>query len=359
MRITGLRTIPLEVPGDEPVKGDTASVGCLAVFLDTDAGVTGESLLFAFDPALMGVFDRMLDVVRQDVIGEDPEYVERIGQKLWARSRFFGHEGLTAFARSAVDRACWDAVARATGRPLYRLLGACRDSVPAYASGLWLSQTPDQLVAAARAFIDEGHRAIKMRVGKATPKEDAERVRIVRDAIGPGIALMVDANKRFDEPHALRLGRLLERYDLTWFEEPLPAEQVGGYARLAAALDTPIAAGESVFTARGFQALLDQRAVDVLMPDFGRVGGLSAMLRVARMAEPYDIPVSPHNYPQESLQVLGSIPNGTWLECLPWFSPLYSAQIKVVDGRVRVPAEPGALALDPAALERFRYQPAG
>lgn len=357
IRIRDLRTVTVEVPGQgELVKGDTSSVGCLLVFLDTDEGITGESLLFAFDPRHLAVLEQMVLVLKADVIGEDSDYTERIWEKLWARSRFFGHEGVSIFAISALDRACWDIVRQAAGKPLYRILGACRDDVPAYASGLWLTQTPDQLVADAQRFLAAGFRAIKMRVGKPRIQDDVERVRIVREAIGPEIALMVDANKRFTVDHAIRLGRRLEAFDLAWFEEPVPAHDLAGSAKVAAALDTPIASGESEFTRYGFRAMLELQAADILMPDFARVGGLTEMMKVAAMAAAFDVPVTPHNYPQESIQVLGSIPNGTWLECLPWFSPLYSEPIEVVNGRVAIPQAPGGFRLDPAAIERLRIR---
>jgi L-alanine-DL-glutamate epimerase-like enolase superfamily enzyme len=342
------------------IKGETKSIGCLLVFLDTDEGITGESLLFAFDPGALGVLDEMVRFLAPEVIGEDPQYTERIWQRLWQKTSFLGHQGVAVLGLSAFDRACWDIVGKTQGRPLYKIFGACRDSAPAYASGLWLALSIDELIAEARGYIDDGFRAMKMRIGTPRLEDDVERVRAVRDAIGADVDLMVDANRRFTVDHAIRLGRRLEAFDLAWFEEPVAAHDLAGSARVAAALDVPIASGEGEFTRYGFKAMLDHKAADILMPDMGRVGGLTEMLKVAHMAEAYDIPVTPHSFPQESMQVVGSIPNGTYVECLPWFAPLYRDRIAITEGRLAISQSPGnGSPLDPEAIERYRISADG
>jgi L-alanine-DL-glutamate epimerase-like enolase superfamily enzyme len=166
-------------------------------------------------------------------------------------------------------------------------------------------------------------------------------VRAVRTAIGPKIKLMADANQGLTESQAIRLGRALEEFDLTWFEEPLPAWDLDGLARVAAALDTPIASGETEYTRYGFRRMLELRSADVLMPDLQRVGGVSEFMRVGHMAESYDIPVSSHLFPETSLQVLGALANAIYLEYMPWFSKLYNETIKFVEGQAIIPERPG------------------
>jgi L-alanine-DL-glutamate epimerase-like enolase superfamily enzyme len=190
------------------------------------------------------------------------------------------------------------------------------------------------------------------------PRQDAERVRAVRQAIGPGIRLMADANQGLNEAQAIRLGRMLEEYDLTWFEEPLPAWDLEGVARVAAALDTPIASGETEYTRYGFRGMLALRSADVLMPDLQRVGGVSEFMRVGHMAESHDVPVSSHLFPETSIQVLGALANAIYLEYMPWFSSLYRERLEFVDGDAVVPERPGwGFTLDPrriAELENAR-----
>jgi len=182
---------------------------------------------------------------------------------------------------------------------------------------------------------------MKMRLGSPEPTTDVARVRAVRTAIGPKIKLMADANQGLTESQAIRLGRALEEFDLTWFEEPLPAWDLDGLARVAAALDTPIASGETEYTRYGFRRMLELRSADVLMPDLQRVGGVSEFMRVGHMAESYDIPVSSHLFPETSLQVLGALANAIYLEYMPWFSKLYNETIKFVEGQAIIPERPG------------------
>jgi L-alanine-DL-glutamate epimerase-like enolase superfamily enzyme len=182
---------------------------------------------------------------------------------------------------------------------------------------------------------------MKMRLGSPDPATDIARVRTVRAAIGPHIKLMADGNQGLDESRAIRLGRALEEFDLTWFEEPLPAWDLDGLARVAAALDTPIASGETEYTRYGFRRMLELRSADVLMPDLQRVGGVSEFMRVGHMAESYDIPVSSHLFPETSLQVLGALSNTIYLEYMPWFSKLYNEPIEFADGQAIVPERPG------------------
>jgi L-alanine-DL-glutamate epimerase-like enolase superfamily enzyme len=182
---------------------------------------------------------------------------------------------------------------------------------------------------------------MKMRPGKPDPAEDAARVRAVREAIGPGIALMADANQGQTEAQAIRLGRMLEAFQLTWFEEPLPAWDLEGLARVAAALDTPIASGETEYTPYGFRRMLELRSADILMPDLQRVGGVSEFMRVGHMVESHDVAVSSHLFPETSIQVLGALSNATYLEYMPWFSQLYQETLEFEHGQAVVPERPG------------------
>jgi L-alanine-DL-glutamate epimerase-like enolase superfamily enzyme len=196
---------------------------------------------------------------------------------------------------------------------------------------------------------------MKMRLGKPRLEEDVERVRAVRAAIGPDIALMADANQGFTVDHAIRLGRKLEDFDLTWFEEPVAAYDLAGSAQVAAALDTPIASGETEYARYGFRDMLQARAADVLMPDLGRVGGVSEFVKVAHMADALDIPVSSHIYTEQSLALVASLGNATYLEHMPWFGGLFRERLELVDGRAMVPERPGfGFTFDPDAIDRWR-----
>jgi len=358
MKITRLTTRRLVVPLPTPIMsglGPITTTGVLIVRLETSGGAVGENLVFTLNNKRLAVLDEMVLSLAPLVEGTEPAHSTAFWSAAWKEINFLGHKGVAVVGISAIDGAMWDLRGKMAGLPISHLIGVARDRVPVYASaGLWLSSTVDELQSEARGFIDAGFRAVKMRLGKPTPAEDAARVRAVREAIGPGIALMADANQQLTEVQAIRLGRMLEEHDLTWFEEPLPAYDLAGVARVAAALDTPIASGETEYTRYGFRTMLELRAADVLMPDLQRVGGVTEFLRVSHMADAFDIPVSSHLFPEMSIQLLAALGNATYLEHMPWFAPLYDGELVVQDGFVAVPQGPGwGLALSDAAMARY------
>ena len=359
MKVTAMRTVRVIVPIDKPIRTaihDIRSVGCVLMSLDTDVGLTGESYMFTLSAERLDILDAMVNGLARHVVGRDPHETEVIWQAIWRDINFLGHKGVSIFALSAIDTACWDLVGKAAGQPLYRLFGASRDTVKAYASGgLWLSHDIDELVAEARGFVDAGFRAMKIRIGKPDIGEDVARVAAVRAAVGPGIDLMVDANQGLSVAHAIRLGRRLEEFDLIWFEEPVPAYDLTGHAAIAAALDTPVASGETEYTRYGMRAMIEARAADILMPDLQRIGGLTEFRKVAALAEAYEIPVSPHIFSEQSLSIAGSAPNVIYLEHIPWFKPLYNEAMTVHDGMVAMPTGPGlGFTFNADAIDGFR-----
>lgn len=357
MRISDMKTVMVSIPIERTAAANARSVGCVLVFLNTDEGVTGESLLTTWGDKWLDLLNSIVCSLKADVLGEDPFCTERVWQKLWREIRSLGHKSLSRLGLSAIERACWDVVGKTTGQPLHHLLGACREEVPVYTSGLWLYQSVEALAADAKQLVTEGVRAMKMRIGRPRIEEDVDRVRTVREVVGPDVDLMVDANQRLNVEHAIRLGRKLEEFNLRWFEEPIPAHDVEGAARVALALETPIALGENECDRYGFRRILEIKAADVLMPDLARIGGITELLKVAHMAEAYDVPVSPHVYPEQSLQLMGSLPNGIYLEYMPWFSPLYREPIRMKDGHALLPKRPGiGFTFDPEAIERYRFE---
>jgi L-alanine-DL-glutamate epimerase-like enolase superfamily enzyme len=345
MRVTAVEARPVLLKLDEPITsalGAIASLGCILVSVRTDGGVTGENLIFTLNNRRTRVLRQMVEELADLVIGHDAGHIAGFWARAWKDVNFLGHKGVPVMGISAIDGALWDALGKAAGLPIYRLLGGAKDRLPAYHSGgLWLSRSVDALQAEARRFMAQGFTAMKMRVGLPDPCADIARVRAVREAIGPGIRLMADANQGLNETQAIRLGRLLEEFDLTWFEEPLPAWDLDGLARVAAALDTPIASGETEYTRYGFRHMIELRSADILMPDLQRVGGVSEFMRVGHMAESHDIAVSSHLFPETSIQVLGGLANSSYLEYMPWFSPLYNEALEFSEGQVLVPERPG------------------
>ena len=345
MKVTAVETLPVLVPLPNPIGsalGQIRSFGCILVSVRTDAGITGENLIFTLNGRRTKVLRQMVEEIGELVIGRDAGHIANFWARAWKDINFLGHKGVPVVGISAIDGAMWDALGNSLNAPLYRLLGGAQTHVPAYHSGgLWTSRSVDELVEEAQRFVSEGWTAMKMRLGLPDPREDIVRVRAVREAIGPKIRLMADANQGQTEAQAIRLGRMLEEFDLFWFEEPLPAYDLEGLARVAAALDTPIASGETEYTRYGFRQMLELRSADILMPDLQRVGGVSEFMRVGHMAESHDVPVSSHLFPETSLQVLGGLSNAIYLEYMPWFSKLYSEKLEFENGAAIVPERPG------------------
>ena len=357
MKCTAVRTTPGIITLPSPAVGGLGPIntlGLVGVQVQTDAGLVGEFVLITLHGRHVRVLEEMVLSLAPLVEGRDPAHSTAFWTDAWKQNNFVGFQGVAVMGISALDGALWDLRGKAAGLNIAQLLGQAHTAVPAYASGgLWLDRSVDALQREAAEFVAAGFRAVKMRLGAVPVAQSEARVRAVREAIGPGVRLMADANQQLTEAEAIRVGRMLEAYDLTWFEEPLPAWDLEGVARVAAALDTPIASGETEYARYGFRRMLELRSADVLMPDLQRVGGVTEFARVAAMAVAHDVPVSSHLFPELSLSVLAGLSNATWLEHMPWLSPLYHEALELVDGAAVVPDRPGwGFTLDMELLRR-------
>ena len=236
-----------------------------------------------------------------------PVAPEAAWDRLWWQLREAGG-GITTLAMAAIDIGLWDLRARAAGLSLADQLGRQRDSAAVYASGVNRHLSLAELTEQVRRWVAAGHSRLKIKVGQPSLDEDVARVAAVRQIIGPQRLLMIDANQLWDLPAARRAARALEPFDICWLEEPLPAEDFGAYARLRAATDIPLAAGESLYTEAQFRDLLLAGAVDFVQPNVCRVGGITPFLRIARLARLFDVPVMPHLLPDISGQLALCLP---------------------------------------------------
>jgi L-alanine-DL-glutamate epimerase-like enolase superfamily enzyme len=284
--------------------------------------------------------------------GDDPHRTEGIWADLYQDALHSGRHGSVMRALSAVDIALWDRNARAAGLPLWRYLGAAaRETVPAYASGgyYYRDGTLDDLVAEVRANVDRGYRAFKMKVGGASALDDAERIRLVREVIGEGLPLLLDANNRWkdDLPAAIRALRLWERHDPYWIEEPFGVEDVENHARLRRMTAVPVATGEVLGGRWAFQALLRAEAASVLNPDAGVCGGVTEYRRIAAMAAGFGVPVAPHSLEDVHVHLAAATPGTLFVEMFPEDSlhPLRAVvegSLELTDdGEIRLPTVPG------------------
>ncbi len=243
MKITEFKTTLVDIPLEKRIKTaihDMRSVGCVLLELQTDTGLVGESYVFSLNAVRLNVLNEIVQGFSHRVSGRDPHYVNAIFDEMWSEMNTVGHKGYSVAALSAIDTACWDLIGKAADQPLHKIFGACRDKVKTYASGgLWLSLDIDELVSEAQDFIDQGFRSMKIRLGSAAMTDDVQRIRAVREAIGPNIELLADANQGLSVKQAIKLGRELAQFDLGWFEEPVAYNDLRGHAQVRTALDTP------------------------------------------------------------------------------------------------------------------------
>ena len=358
MKITDIVVHRLSVPLPRPVRTarhNHTPADTVAVEMRADSGLVGSGYCFAFGrrqaAALAALVEDFAELYRGRAAAPQARFAET-----WRSMHFIGHTGLALMALSPLDTACWDLAARAAGQPLFRYLGGDKTRVPTYASsGLWIDYSVDDLLREAEAFRAQGHRAMKMRIGRADPEEDIERVRIVRDALGGDAALLADVNQGWDEATAIRIGRRLERQGLYWLEEPLPYEDLEGCARVAAALDMLIATGETDYGSLAMKRHLEARAADVLMPDLQRMGGPSEFMRAAALCQAWHQPVSSHLFSEASAHLLAAAPNALILEHMGWWQDLFTEPLTIADGCVVLGEKPGiGVELSQTALKRFK-----
>jgi D-galactarolactone cycloisomerase len=318
MKITAIRAHILEARLSQPFAYSRAwydTRTAMLVEIETDDGLIGWGECYG--PARMTA--AVVQTVAPWLIGEDPLRTDFLWQTVYARLRDHGQKGVVIEGLSGIDIALWDIKGKRFGVPVHQLLGgALRNDVQAYATGLYRRKTGAPLAylpEEAAGYAAEGFKAVKLKVGFGI-EEDAAVTRAVREAIGPGIALMVDANHAYDATAAIRLGRQIERYDIEWFEEPVPPEDVAGYRAVKSALSIPVAGGECEYTRFGFRELLVSHALDIVQPDTCAAGGLTECKKIADMSEAFGIRYNPHVWGTgvaiaASLQLLAVLPSHT------------------------------------------------
>ncbi|MFG1707333.1 mandelate racemase/muconate lactonizing enzyme family protein [Nonomuraea sp. M3C6] len=280
--------------------------------------------------------------IAKDLVGEDPNDIARLWDKLVWAGASVGRSGLAVQAIAAVDIALWDMKAKRAGLPLAKLLGAHRDSVRCYnTSGGFLHAPVQQVMDNATAALERGIGGIKIKIGQPDTRADLARVTAVREHLGADVPLMVDANQQWDRASAHRMGRALEAYELVWIEEPLDAYDHEGHAALATALDTPIATGEMLTSVGEHAELIRARGADIIQPDAPRIGGVTPFLRLAALAGHERLQLAPHFAMEIHLHLAAAYPAEPWVEHFEWLEPLFNERLEIRDGRMIVPQRPG------------------
>lgn len=311
--------------------------------VETDDGVIGSGFTYSIIPyGTREICSLINDGLAPLMVDMDPRNHEEIWGRIWRQVDWVGRGGIAILAVAAVDIAIWDLKAKLANMPLHRLLGGARKRIPVYnTDGGWLNHTLQQLVDETKQIVDAGFRGTKIKVGKDDPAEDAERIAAVREVLGPHRTLMVDANERFTSAEAIRRARMWEPYNLFWFEEPLPAEDILGHAALKAHTNIPIAIGESLFSRFQFRDYVSTGGASILQADACRCGGITEWLKIAHMADCHNMQVSPHFVMELHLPLVAAIPNSLFVEYIPSLNPVLTKPLELVDGCFTPSEEPG------------------
>jgi L-alanine-DL-glutamate epimerase-like enolase superfamily enzyme len=369
MKIAKMKTTVLSIPGTVPIQAIDHDVSVrsgranpVIVQLITDDGLDAFGLAFSLDDMHLKGLKGSIDDLEDLIIGQDVFRWAEAWDKIF-NYLALGHQGGHGMsALSAIDTALWALQAKALGLPLSRLLGGFREEVPVYASN-WLFRNwkLDDLQKDAASLVGQGFNALKMKVGGRSLKDDLERVKVVREAVGNDVKIMVDALWSWTVPETLRIGRELEQYNVYWLEDPIGAyggrglvEDVEAQAHITRSLDTPITIGENLSTKYGFRRLLENRAADILNVDIVRVGGITEWVKVATLAQAWNIPIVSHLIHEISIHVVAAVPNGLIVEYMPWWDMIYQEPPVIKNGNMKIRNEPGlGLELDADMVKKY------
>ncbi|AHK36130.1 hypothetical protein OPAG_06915 [Rhodococcus opacus PD630] len=362
MKITRVEITPVLLPREVPPSalsavGPNWDLPVALVTVYSDAGLFGVGHTLTLNKEYSGSLLAMIKDLSALVIDEDPHQPEKILGKILNPSNWMGPGGLLNIAVAALDIAIWDLRGKALEQPLWKLLGGASDRAPVYDSGSLLSFDIDELQEYAQRSLDTGYRAMKMRPAadrNGSVEAVRSRVAAVRDVIGFDIDLMYDVNQTWTPKRAVRMGNALSEYELAWIEDPTLMHDVSGQALVRRSLDTPICSGEYHYDAPPLLRLLESGAVDYLMVDLLRQGGITQFRKVAATAEAFGVKVASHLVPEFYSHCIAAVPNGFYVEGMPWTEILYQDLPELVDGQLVLSERPGhGLSVDPLALRKY------
>jgi L-alanine-DL-glutamate epimerase-like enolase superfamily enzyme len=313
----------------------------LVTITDSD-GAVGRGYSYTIGTGGSSVMRLLRDHLAPRLIGREATEVEAIWHDLEMMTHATTIGAITAIALAAIDTALWDLRCRKAGLPLWRMAGGARSSAPCYTTeGGWLHLDTGALVEDALAAKAAGFTGSKVKIGKPTAAEDVARIAALRDALGADYEIMTDANQSFARDTARRRAEALRPFDLAWIEEPLPADDIEGHVDLARAAAMPIAVGESLYSTRHFASYIARDAASIIQVDAGRIGGITPWLKVAHMAECFDLPICPHFLMELHVSLVCAVPNGRYVEYIPQLDEITHTGLTIREGRAVAPDAPG------------------
>jgi L-alanine-DL-glutamate epimerase-like enolase superfamily enzyme len=305
-------------------------------------GAQGIGYSYTIGTGGSSVIALLRDHLAPRLVGRDAAQIERLWKELFFHTHATAVGAITSLALAAIDTALWDLKCRRANEPLWQCAGGAQPRVPVYTTeGGWLHHPRAQLVDEAQAAQAGGFRGAKIKVGRPTIAEDVDRLGAVRNAVGDAFEIMVDANQAFTVSEARRRAQAFAPFGLAWLEEPLPAEDVSGHVELAAMAPMPIAVGESLYHPSHFREYLERRACSIVQVDCARIGGITPWLKVAHLAEAFNLAVCPHFLMELHVSLTAAVPNGAWVEYIPQLDAITTSRMTIDDGFAVPPSSPG------------------
>lgn len=343
MRIEKFELFTAKAPLKKPISDAThtlTEISFIVLRIHTTNKVVGEAYLLSFQYSPHAIIGALKDQGHY-LIGEEVCNMVKVFTALNHANEYFGNEGVNRWAQAAYNIAMWDAWCKTLKQPIWKVLGASAKKIPAYGSGGWISYTAEELVDEVKGYTARGFKAVKIKVGKPDWREDLERLKIVREAVGKNVNIMMDANQGMNVPDALALARAAREISIQWFEEPIDHTDYEGYNILRNQAGISLAMGEREYSTVPLRELLKRNALDIWQPDILRLGGVEAWRNSAAIAGAHNIPVLPHYYKDYDVPLLSTIANGAGVESFDWIDPLIDNPVQFVDGFALPHDKPG------------------
>ena len=328
---------------EKPISDAThtlTEISFLVLRIEVENGIIGESYLLSFQYSPNAILGALKDIGNM-VIGAQVNETLKVFDKVNHANEYFGLEGINRWAQAAFNIAMWDAWCKILKQPIWKILGTYKTEIPIYGSGGWISYTPEELIDEVTGYKARGFKSVKIKVGKPDWKEDLERLRMVRAAVGNEIGIMMDANQGMTVPNSLQLAMAAKDLNIYWFEEPINHTDFQGFQILKNQAGISLAMGEREYSTLPLRELLQRNAIDIWQPDILRLGGVEAWRDSAALAGAFNIPVLPHYYKDYDIPLLCTIPNGAGAESFDWIDPLIDYPLQIINGMATPHNRPG------------------
>lgn len=353
---TGYYKIPLNEPLVDSKHGTHTHFELITATVITEDGAEGTGYTYTGGIGGSAIYNMIENDLKPFLIGKDADAVENLWNEMNWHVHYVGRGGIASFAISALDIALWDIRAKKANLPLWKLLGGQKNTVKVYYGGIDLDFPIDKLLDNIKKQIDNGHTAVKIKVGKEFLREDLERVQAVRELLGPEKLFMVDANMKWTVETAIKACIEFEKYDIFWLEEPTIPDDILGYAKIASATSIPIAMGENLHTIYEHRYAIEYGKISFPQLDASNIGGITGWLKVAALAEAFNLPVCTHGMQELHVSLMAACHHAGYMEIHSFPIDQYTKRPLVIkNGTVEAPDIPGVgVEFDWDCIEKYR-----